>query len=110
MCGESMELTTRQSKVIAYIREFHCRHGRAPTIREICEQFKYCSLNAPKAHIDALAKKGMVVRDGGGAHNIGLVGPPLVLRDGEQILIAGHRLTRRQALELADALAMEAGK
>ncbi len=54
------DLTTRQYKVLKFISDRLWASGRPPTLREICDQFRFASPNAAKSHLVALERKGFV--------------------------------------------------
>ena len=56
------EATERQKRVITAIQEWIKEHGFPPTIRELGKQLGIKSLRGVTTHLDALAKKGLLVR------------------------------------------------
>ncbi len=52
------KLTTRQTEVLAFIREYRRRNAISPTYREIANHFGWCGPNAVVGHIKALVRKG----------------------------------------------------
>lgn len=66
------ELTKRQAKVFAYIRETITERGYGPTVREIAEEFGIASPNGAMAHIRALVKKGVIRRTANRSRSIEL--------------------------------------
>lgn len=59
------KLTDRQQDILDFIVEEIQRQGYPPTLREICTQFGISSTQGVRRHIDALEKKGYIVRDSG---------------------------------------------
>ena len=57
------ELTPRQRTVLEIIAAVIARNGFPPTIREIATQMCLKSTNAVAEHLDALERKGYIVRD-----------------------------------------------
>ncbi len=57
------KLTDRQQSILSYIRDCIVNDGRAPTIREMCEQFEIRSTNGIRDHIKALIHKGYLEKD-----------------------------------------------
>lgn len=55
-------LTARQREILEYIERMVTESGRAPTIREIGEQFDISSTNGVRTHLEALTKKGYIAR------------------------------------------------
>ena len=56
------ELTQRQQRVVETIQAWIKEHGFPPTIRELGKLLGIKSLRGVTTHLDALAKKGDVVR------------------------------------------------
>ena len=61
----SKPLTERQEKVVSTIQFWIQEHGFPPTIRELRSQLGIKSLRGVTTHLDALAKKGALVRKRG---------------------------------------------
>lgn len=59
------DLTERQSEVLAFIANASAQKGSPPTVVEIAEHFGWSSQNSAKVHIDALIRKGWLLRDRG---------------------------------------------
>lgn len=59
------KLTARQQDILDFIVEEIQKQGYPPTLREICTQFGISSTQGVRRHIDALEKKGYIVRDAG---------------------------------------------
>jgi repressor LexA len=57
-----MPLTDRQQEIYSFIREQITRGGAPPTLREIGDRFGITSTNGVRAALDALARKGYIVR------------------------------------------------
>lgn len=57
------QLTDRQKTIFDYIAGFMEDKGFAPSIREICSQFKIKSTKAVHAHLKTLEEKGYIKRD-----------------------------------------------
>ncbi len=57
------KLTNRQQAILSFIRDCIVTDGRAPTIREMCEQFEIRSTNGIRDHIKALISKGYLEKD-----------------------------------------------
>jgi repressor LexA len=66
------ELTDRQKEVFDFLRSFQAEHGWMPSLREIAVELGVSSLNGVAGHLDALERKGWIVR-GGGARTIRLL-------------------------------------
>lgn len=55
-------LTERQADVLRFIREYHYNYGFAPTVREIGEHLGIRSTNCINGHLQALERRGEVLR------------------------------------------------
>ena len=55
-------LTGRQREILEYIETMITEHGKSPTIREIGEKFRISSTNGVRSHLQALMKKGYIMR------------------------------------------------
>lgn len=55
-------LTDRQRDVLAYVHQFTTKRGHPPALREIGKHFGIGSTNGVNDHLNALERKGMVVR------------------------------------------------
>lgn len=59
------KLTDRQQDILDFIVEEIQRRGYPPTLREISSRFDISSTQGVRRHIDALEKKGYIVRESG---------------------------------------------
>lgn len=55
--------TTRQADILKYIADYWANHGYSPVIREIGQHFEINSNRGVTVHLDALERKGLLVRD-----------------------------------------------
>lgn len=53
------ELTPKQAKILAFIREYVAKNQMPPTREEIGKRFKF-SRQAAQCHLDAIQKKGAI--------------------------------------------------
>lgn len=67
------QLTERQSAILSFIAEAIDRDGFPPCIREIGERFGITTPHGVVGHLNALEKKGYIVRRGKVARGIALV-------------------------------------
>src|SRR5690242_7159137 len=67
------QLTERQREIYDFIREKIETRGYGPTVREIGQAFKIMSPNGVMCHLNALVKKGLILREGRSARAIRLV-------------------------------------
>lgn len=51
-------ITATQRSVLDFVRSSIEKRGISPTLREICEHFGWSSLDAARAHVAALKRKG----------------------------------------------------
>lgn len=71
MKAEDIPPTERQIEVRAFILDWQREQGRAPSFREIQHRFSLKSVSGAVKHVQALLKKGMLVRKGEGAYEAG---------------------------------------
>ena len=67
------QLTPRQREIYEFIRDKIENRGYGPTVREIGQAFKINSPNGVMCHLNALVKKGLILREGHSARAIQLV-------------------------------------
>ena len=67
------QLTERQREIYEFIREKIESRGYGPTVREIGNAFRIMSPNGVMCHLNALVKKGLIIRQGRSARAIQLV-------------------------------------
>ncbi len=53
-------LTTAQSQLLAFVREYRREHHTCPTRAEMTKHFGWASANAAQAHLKALERKGAI--------------------------------------------------
>ncbi|MBT6846530.1 MAG: repressor LexA, partial [Planctomycetaceae bacterium] len=56
-------LTQRQLSIYEFIRDNILYRGYGPTVREIADEFDIKSPNGVVGHLNAIEKKGLIVRD-----------------------------------------------
>jgi len=56
------DLTARQREVFDFLVAYQKRNGIPPTLREMCKNLGFSSLNAGLAHLEALERKGYLNR------------------------------------------------
>jgi repressor LexA len=66
-------LTLKQREIYEFIKEHIEKHGYPPTVRDIGKAFSIESPNGVMCHLNALVKKGAIVRKGQSARAIRLV-------------------------------------
>src|ERR1700731_3720155 len=66
-------LTDRQREIYEFIKDKIESRGYGPTVREIGEAFEIQSPNGVMCHLNALVKKGLILRKGRSARAIQLV-------------------------------------
>ncbi len=62
----SRRLTEKQQQFLEFLRGYARRTGGWPTYRELIDQFGYRSPNSVTQNLEALYRKGLLVRDDGG--------------------------------------------
>lgn len=55
-------LTKRQNDVFRFLKDYRQRHGFPPTIQEICQHFGFASTNGVSQILNALERKGHIIR------------------------------------------------
>lgn len=68
------QLSSKQQKILEYIRVFQEENNMPPTVREIKEELKISSTSVVDYNLAALEFKGHIVRRGGKSRGIELVG------------------------------------
>ncbi len=58
-------LTDRQEQILQFIRNYIREHGWSPSIREIGKAFHIASTNGIARHLQAIERKGHIVRGRG---------------------------------------------
>lgn len=69
----TLQLTSRQSNILAFIRERLARDGEAPTLEEIGQAMGIASVSAVLKHVRSLEAKGRLVAEPNRARSIRLV-------------------------------------
>lgn len=59
-------MTEAQEAILAFMVRHQREQSRPPSLREICVEFGFASSNAARKHVQALARKGLVVDTGDG--------------------------------------------
>ena len=54
-------LTKRQEQILQWIRDYIAAHGFSPTVREVCDAFRFRSVNGAMCHMLPLRRKGWLV-------------------------------------------------
>ena len=68
-----MQLTKRQSEVLAFIKQFNNDKGYTPTAAEISEHFGFASPNAAYDHMKRIKDKGYITMTPSIARGIGIL-------------------------------------
>ncbi|MDB6073054.1 MAG: transcriptional repressor, LexA family [Verrucomicrobiaceae bacterium] len=63
-------LTSRQSELLQYLRDYQRENGVMPSTREIQRHFGFASQTAAMSHLRALEKKGVIQRHAGKARAV----------------------------------------
>jgi repressor LexA len=66
----SMNLTSRQSEILSFIRDCAEERGGIPSVREIMARFGFSSPATVASHLDLMEKKGAIRREAGRSRNI----------------------------------------
>ena len=62
-----MQLTDRQQAILDFLTAFQAGHGYPPTRAEIARAFGFSQARSAEDHLRALAAKGAIVLEAGGA-------------------------------------------
>lgn len=79
-----MNLTPKQLKILQLIRDSRVRHGYSPTMQELADQLGVSKVTVFE-HVEALIKKGALVREANKARSLSIV-DGIALPDEEQPL------------------------
>jgi repressor LexA len=95
------QLTERQREIYDFIRDKIETRGYGPTVREIGKEFNIMSPNGVMCHLNALVKKGLILRAGRSARAIQLVDhrPPGAELPLLGLVAAGPTMTSEQVDE-----------
>lgn len=107
-----MVLTHRQRMVLDFIKSSLAEKGYAPTLREIAEHMGISSTNGVNDHLNALIRKGALLRAGegvGGRKGKARAIAPVVTPDQPRTMLAqlrdiASRVRKHPSDRLADAL------
>lgn len=55
-----IELTAKQTGILAYIKAYAEKHKRPPTVRKIANEHGIASTNGVRCHLAALTRKGSI--------------------------------------------------
>lgn len=88
-------LTDKQIEVLQLIHDFSEAHSYPPTIQELAEKLGVKSKNAVVKHIEALRKKGHIVKDSSTARGIRIINnyylrPDETVRESNEIPLVGQ--------------------
>ncbi len=86
----SLTLTARQSAILQVVREHLARHGVAPTLQEIGQAVGIAHVSAVFKHMEALEKKGCLIRDPSRPRGIRLLGSPAGEGDAIALPVVGR--------------------
>ena len=76
------QLTDKQNSVLAFIRDFIIQHHEAPTLRELGTACGGVHTSAIICHLNALERKGFIIRKRGIRRGIMLTGSVLKTKRG----------------------------
>lgn len=63
-------LTDKQHAILCFLVEKFKQKTQYPTVREICQEFRLDSTNGAASHLQALVKKGWIVKEKGNRRGI----------------------------------------
>lgn len=97
------QLTKRQSEIYSFIQECQRREGVVPTLKEICKQFGFKSINAAREHLRLIERKGLLHRSPGQPRAIKLtVRLPEVAEDTLAVPLLGRIAAGQPSLALEE--------
>ena len=67
---KSERLTSKEEKILGFIRQYIRTKGIPPTLREIMLYFRYKAIGTVQDHMASLQKKGVIMREKGKARSI----------------------------------------
>ncbi len=59
-----VNVTEKQEEILVFIRDFYLEKGKAPSLTELQERFEIKSKRGVVNHLEALEKKGFIIRNG----------------------------------------------
>jgi len=74
-----MNLTPKQMRILKIIRDCRTRHGYSPTLQEIADEIKVSKVTVFE-HVEALIKKGALIRDANKARSL-VINEEIVIPD-----------------------------
>ena len=74
------DLTRRQRQILTFIEGTQGKDGETPSLREIADHFGFRSVNAARDHVEALCRKGALLRRPGRARTYRVATPLARLR------------------------------
>ncbi len=92
-------LSERQEQVFTCIRDHLSKHGRAPTVRELCRAAGISSTSVVLYHLRQLAKAGRIARDFNVARGIDVVDAITVFIGDEVLVEVDGELVRGRVVE-----------
>lgn len=84
------KLTTKQSKILEFIKDFQYKHNSSPTFREIMSRFKFKAIATVQDHLLSLERKGYIEREKDKARSISILGLKKTLRDIIEVPVLGR--------------------
>lgn len=65
-----IQTTARQAEILAFIGNYIATKGYSPSVKDIADYCGFASTNAAQDHLNALERKGLVLRNPGVARSI----------------------------------------
>lgn len=66
-------LTVRQAQVFNFVEKYQQEQGRAPTLKEICNNFGFRSVSSARDHLDLIEQKGFITRTANCSRSIRII-------------------------------------
>lgn len=84
------ELSTKQKRVLEYIRSYTRDKGYPPSVREICDGLQFRSTSTVHGYLQRLEKRGYIRRDPSRPRAIELVQDQKIIRDMVEVPVVGR--------------------
>lgn len=97
--ANDLPLTERQEQALACIRDHLARHGRTPTIREICRAMGVSSTSVALYYVRRLTEAGRIARDFNVSRGIVLADAITVFIGDEVLVEVDGELVRGRVVE-----------
>src|SRR6201999_2570122 len=115
----SMNLTPKQLRILSLIRDWRIRHGYSPTMQELADEIGVSKVTVFE-HVEALIKKGALIREPNKARSLSIADGVVVPDEGRPLrfplvgkIAAGYPIEKvedRDELDLLDIVGPRPGR